>query len=258
MHTITNCPRCGIDFMYHNSDYHLERDITIIDEVGNNEIITMSEMNARLKKEYPLKDDVWNSRYWNLDKTDYTDLSGEVFIVCHDCDYVENDIEALQRDFQFSNYESYKELEKFHGTQNLWSCGLMTVNQEKFDEEGRLSFQSYRLLTEEEFNKRSLPFIKQFKTIKMNRKQLLESAMTEEKNVNAVVASTLKKDSKFLTKAKRDLEDKLDDVEESIEERLSSNLPLDRSVVEALFAERESLKASIELYEKFEKEFISE
>jgi len=91
----------------------------------------------------------------------------------------------------------------------------------------------------------------------MNRKQLLESAMTEEKNVNAVVASTLKKDSKFLTKAKRDLEDKLDDVEESIEERLSSNTPLDKSVVEVLFAERESLKASIKLYEDFEKEFIS-
>ena len=40
MHTITNCSRCGNDFMYHNSDYHLDRDVTVIDEVGNNEVIT--------------------------------------------------------------------------------------------------------------------------------------------------------------------------------------------------------------------------
>ncbi len=259
MHTITNCQRCGIDFMYHISDYHLQRDITIVDEVGNNEVTTVIELNNRLKKEYPIQDELWSSRRWNKERTDYVDLSGEVFIVCHDCDYVENEIEALQRDFQFANYKSYKELEKFHGTQNLWSCGLMVVDKEELNEEGRLSYQSYRLLTEEEFNRRILPFLnKNFKTTKMNRKQLLESVMTEEKNVSAVVATTLKKDSKFLTKAKRDLEDKLDDVEEAIEERLSFNVPLDKSVVEVLFAERESLKASIKLYEDFEKEFISE
>jgi hypothetical protein len=40
MHTITNCSRCGNDFMYHNSDYHLDRDVTVVDEVGNNEVIT--------------------------------------------------------------------------------------------------------------------------------------------------------------------------------------------------------------------------
>ena len=36
----------------------------------------------------------------------------------------------------------------------------------------------------------------------MNRKQYLESAMTEEKNVATVVASTLKKDAKLLSKTK--------------------------------------------------------
>jgi len=38
MHTITICPRCGNDFMYHWSDAHLHRDMTFVDVVGNNEI----------------------------------------------------------------------------------------------------------------------------------------------------------------------------------------------------------------------------
>lgn len=39
MHTITEYPRCKMDFMYHSTDRHLFRDITIVDEVGNNEVI---------------------------------------------------------------------------------------------------------------------------------------------------------------------------------------------------------------------------
>ena len=39
MHTIDLCPRCKEDFMYHATDVNLKRDITVVDEVGNNEII---------------------------------------------------------------------------------------------------------------------------------------------------------------------------------------------------------------------------
>ena len=39
MHIINECPRCNKDFMYHTTDTYLSRDITIVDEVGNNEII---------------------------------------------------------------------------------------------------------------------------------------------------------------------------------------------------------------------------
>ena len=39
MHTITDCPRCGKDFMYHQTDVYLDRTVTIVDEVGNNEVI---------------------------------------------------------------------------------------------------------------------------------------------------------------------------------------------------------------------------
>lgn len=91
----------------------------------------------------------------------------------------------------------------------------------------------------------------------MKRKDYLESAMTEEKNVATVVATTLKKDIKVLNKAKRDLQDALDEAEENLEERLSSNTPLDKSVVEVLFAKIKQLTTSIELYEEFEEKYLS-
>jgi len=91
----------------------------------------------------------------------------------------------------------------------------------------------------------------------MNRKQLLEGNLTEEKNVVTVVTSTLAKDAKALKKAKRDLEDSIEETEEKLEERLSSNTPLDKSVVEVLFSNLRNLKATLSLYEAFEKEFLS-
>ena len=45
----------------------------------------------------------------------------------------------------------------------------------------------------------------------MKRKDYLESAMTEEKNVKTVIATTLLKDVKFLKRTKRDLEDAIED-----------------------------------------------
>ena len=91
----------------------------------------------------------------------------------------------------------------------------------------------------------------------MKRKDYLESAMTEEKNVATVVATTLKKDIKVQNKAKRDLQDAIDEAEENLEERLSSNTPLDKSVVEVLFAKIKQLTTSIELYEEFEEKYLS-
>ena len=92
----------------------------------------------------------------------------------------------------------------------------------------------------------------------MNRKSLLESSLTEDKNVNSVVATTLAKDAKALKKAKRDLEDALEDAEDALKERLSSNIPIDKSVVEVSFLNIKELREVIALYKEFEKEFISE
>ena len=38
MHIITICPLCNEDFMYHQTDVNLKRNITFVDEVGNNEV----------------------------------------------------------------------------------------------------------------------------------------------------------------------------------------------------------------------------
>jgi hypothetical protein len=91
----------------------------------------------------------------------------------------------------------------------------------------------------------------------MKRKEYLESAMTEEKNVATVVSTTLKKDAKVLSKAKRDLEDDLDEAEEVLEERLSSNVTLDKSVIEVLFAKIQDLKSTLALYKEFEKTYLT-
>lgn len=38
MHIITRCAKCNDDFMYHTTDSNLIRNLTFIDEVGNNTI----------------------------------------------------------------------------------------------------------------------------------------------------------------------------------------------------------------------------
>lgn len=70
MHVITVCPKCNKDFMYHTTDYHLERGAT---------------ENQRIIEEYPIQDETWASRRWNLDRTEYCDLSG-CYHICQECD----------------------------------------------------------------------------------------------------------------------------------------------------------------------------
>lgn len=92
----------------------------------------------------------------------------------------------------------------------------------------------------------------------MNRKQYLESAMTEEKNVTTVVATTLAKDVKFLKRTKRDLEDAIEDAEEALKLRLSSNTVIDASTVTVTFAKIMELEEQLKLYESFEATYFSE
>lgn len=91
-----------------------------------------------------------------------------------------------------------------------------------------------------------------------NRKTLLESAMTEEKNVTTVVATTLAKDVKFLKRTKRDLEDAIEDAEEALKLRLSSNTVIDASTVTVTFAKIMELEEQLKLYESFEATYFSE
>lgn len=90
----------------------------------------------------------------------------------------------------------------------------------------------------------------------MKRLELLKASLSEEKNVDTVVATTKKADAKFLVRTKRDLEDKMEDLKEQLESRLSSSQALDKSVVESLFAQISTTKQNLSLYESFEKEYI--
>lgn len=120
MHTITECPRCRMDFMYHSADRHLFRDITIVDEVGNNEVIDT--------------------------------------VICQSCHDVEEYINDISMQYDLENYQTYKDEVKYFweiGALNeLELDGMITVDREERREDGSLSYQSFRLLTEEEFNGR--------------------------------------------------------------------------------------------------------
>ena len=90
----------------------------------------------------------------------------------------------------------------------------------------------------------------------MNRKELLQASLTEEKNLDTVISSTLTKDGKSLKKAKRDLEDQIEEKEEELETRLSSSTPIDKATVEITYAKLLDLKATLALYEAFEAEYL--
>lgn len=92
----------------------------------------------------------------------------------------------------------------------------------------------------------------------MKRTDLLKVTLSEEKNVNTMLDNTTKADAKFLKRTKRDLEDKIEDLQEKLQVRLSSTEPLDKSVVENLYNELQTTKSTLDLYKSFEKEFISE
>lgn len=91
----------------------------------------------------------------------------------------------------------------------------------------------------------------------MKRRNLLEAALTDEKNVNSVVATTIEKDQKFIKRTKRKLEDEIEDDEEQLRQRLESSTPIDHSTVEVMYAGIQDKKAKLKTYEAFEKEYLS-
>jgi hypothetical protein len=69
MKVTTECNNCKQDFLYDPSqESHLVTD--------NNSPVDLME--------YPIQDEVWPSRRWNVEHTEYIDLSGPV-VVCQDC-----------------------------------------------------------------------------------------------------------------------------------------------------------------------------
>ncbi len=50
--------------------------------------------------DYPIQDDIWPSRRWNADMTEYIDLSGEL-TTTHDGGWVVMDFDGAQREAEF-------------------------------------------------------------------------------------------------------------------------------------------------------------
>ena len=90
----------------------------------------------------------------------------------------------------------------------------------------------------------------------MRRQELLKVSLQEEKNVASVVEGITAQDSKFLKRTKRDLEDKIEDLEESLKVRLSSQTPLDKAVIESTYSQLLETKSTLDLYKKFEENYI--
>ncbi len=116
MNIIKQCPRCEIDFMHHPDENNLQRDFSIIDEVGNNEVY---------------------SAY-----------------VCQECDQTERNFDHISSMVDINTYESYKkevlELWNSGSINELFEDGLIQVNKD----ETRENTLSYSVLTESEFNAR--------------------------------------------------------------------------------------------------------
>jgi len=90
----------------------------------------------------------------------------------------------------------------------------------------------------------------------MKRKELLEGVLNSQDNVEAVIEAVIKADNKFLVRQKRKIADSVEDLKEELEKRLSVEGAIDSSTVESCYAALEIAREKLELYEKFEKEFL--
>lgn len=139
MHTITNCKKCGNDFMYNESDTYLFRD---------------SEFIKEQLKGYPVQDDFWPSRRWNEDMTEYIDLTGEYDVICQDCDHAEKYCKDVLKHFEIVSYDDYKncvkEMWANKEVNELEQIGFVVNDLEKSSP----GVVMMRLLTEKEFNVR--------------------------------------------------------------------------------------------------------
>jgi hypothetical protein len=117
-----------MDFMYHSTDHYLIR----------------SNMPQ-------------NSGTLSLSSEDLEEHDFE-YVICQSCHDVEEHINSISIQYDLENYETYKEEVKYFwesGALNeLEADGMITIDKEEYREDGKLASQSFRFLTEEEFNGR--------------------------------------------------------------------------------------------------------
>lgn len=92
----------------------------------------------------------------------------------------------------------------------------------------------------------------------MKRQELLSVSFSQEKNQEVLVKEILAKDNKFIKREIRNLEDKIEDLEEELNARLKSQSALDSSTITVLFAGIKGAEKTLELYKEFQKEYLSE
>lgn len=92
----------------------------------------------------------------------------------------------------------------------------------------------------------------------MNRKEFLQASLTEDKNIESVIKITLSKDAKMINRAKRDLEDALEEAEEALKTRMMSQEPLDKATILVTYAKVKEFKDTISLYDEFKAEYFTE
>lgn len=92
----------------------------------------------------------------------------------------------------------------------------------------------------------------------MNRKELLELSLNEDKNVINLVDVAISEDKRFIKRTKRNLEDEIEDLQVGLKKRLSSNMPVDGSVVEVTYAKIAEVKERLNLYKSFESEYLKD
>ena len=91
-----------------------------------------------------------------------------------------------------------------------------------------------------------------------NRKKLLKLSLNADKNVESLVTMTLEDDQKFIKRAKRNLEDEIEDLQSDLKKRLSANTPMDKSVVEVTYGQIKEKESLLSLYVDFEKDCLKD
>lgn len=84
----------------------------------------------------------------------------------------------------------------------------------------------------------------------MKRLELLNDSLGEKKDVQVLSKAVLSEDKKFMRRHIRDLEETVEDLESSLKARLSSDVPLDKSVLE-LYSQLDSAQDRLETAEYF-------
>lgn len=89
----------------------------------------------------------------------------------------------------------------------------------------------------------------------MKRLEFLKSSLSEGDNVEALATRLHKEDKRFLRRHTRELEDSLEDMEVELENRLRSDVAVDKATLD-LFSKMENIKEEIKTTKAFQEKYV--